>query len=244
MGIGEACHQPNGLDSGGRTGNGGGDPTASTEGRGGVGVRRWPVDTSGHGGHATAATTAIAEGEGRSAEAIVSLIEAEAPALAPRKALKVSTSSTARWVVEAQAAIQRGAALARADPKEPVAQGEAAEVVMKEVGEEAPKPYEADAHESDKAEVPSVAEATEGEAEAPRTSEAEVVEVEASRPSEAEVAEARALGTSEAEAVEAGVGAAKPANQDTETEAGQASVPPLVQDPPPSQGSPGRWRSI
>ena len=44
----------------------------------------------------------------------------EVPALAPLKVLKVSTSSTARWVVDAQAALQRGAASARADPKEPV----------------------------------------------------------------------------------------------------------------------------
>ena len=41
--------------------------------------------------------------------------------MAPCKALKVSTSSATRWVVEAQATIQRGAASARADPKEPVA---------------------------------------------------------------------------------------------------------------------------
>ena len=50
------------------------------------------------------------------------------PTLAPLKALKVSPSSTAHWVVEAQAAIQRGAATARTDPKEMVAQGEVAEV--------------------------------------------------------------------------------------------------------------------
>jgi len=43
----------------------------------------------------------------------------------------VSTSSTARWVVDAQAALQRGAASARADLEEPVAQGEATEAAAK-----------------------------------------------------------------------------------------------------------------
>ena len=51
--------------------------------------------------------------------------QAEVPALAPRKSLKVSTSSTA---------IQHGAALVRVDPKEPVAQGEVAEAET-EVGQ-------------------------------------------------------------------------------------------------------------
>ena len=97
--------------------------------------------------------------------------QAEAPALAPRKALKVSTSSTTQWVVEAQAAIQRGAASARANPKEMVAQGEATKTGPTQVGQGAPTPREAEAHGLDGAETPLVAEAT--EAEAPRTSEAE-----------------------------------------------------------------------
>ncbi|XP_066373585.1 uncharacterized protein [Miscanthus floridulus] len=91
-------------------------------------------------------------------------------------------------------------------------------------GGEAPLPREAEAHALDKAEVPPVTEATEGEVEAPRTSEAEATEAGAPRTTKAEVAEA-------------GVGAAKPVAQDMETEAGQASVPPLVQDLLPSQGS-------
>ncbi|XP_066342054.1 uncharacterized protein [Miscanthus floridulus] len=149
--------------------------------------------------------------------------QAEAPALAPRKALKVSTSSTARWVVDAQAAIQHGAALARDDPKEPVTQGEATEAATKQARVEAPTPREAGAHELDEAKAPLVAEATEGEAKAPRTSKAEVVEAGASRASEAEVvdagaprtteaevAEVGAHGTIEAEAAEAGLGAVKP----------------------------------
>ncbi|XP_066384815.1 uncharacterized protein [Miscanthus floridulus] len=148
--------------------------------------------------------------------------QAEAPTLAPLKVLKVSTSSTARGVVDAQAAMQRGAASTRADLKEPVAQGEATKAAMKQAGEE----------------VPSIAEATKGVAKAPRTSEAEVVEAEASRvfeakvadagaprTTEAEVAEARAPRTTEAEVAEAGLGAAELAAQDVEMEAGQASVP-------------------
>ena len=84
--------------------------------------------------------------------------------MAPLKALKVSPGSTAHWVAEAQAAIQRGAVSARADPKEPVAQGGAAEATPTQTGEGAPPSHEAKARESDGAEAPSVAEATEVEA--------------------------------------------------------------------------------
>ncbi|XP_066323306.1 uncharacterized protein [Miscanthus floridulus] len=128
---------------------------------------------------------------------------AEAPALVPLKALKVSTSSTARWVVDAQATIQHGTASARADLKELVAQGEAIEAATKQAGEEAPMPCEAGALESGEVEAPSITEATEGEAEAPRTSEAEVAATGASRASEAEVAEAGASRASEAEVADA-----------------------------------------
>ncbi|XP_066351524.1 uncharacterized protein [Miscanthus floridulus] len=131
--------------------------------------------------------------------------QAEAPTLAPRKALKVSTSSTAQWVMEAQATIQRGTASARAYPKEPVAQGEATKAAMRQAGEEAPTPREAEAHESDEAEAPSAAEATKGEAEDPRASEAEETEAGVSRTTEAEVAEAGAPRTTEANVVEAGL---------------------------------------
>ena len=129
--------------------------------------------------------------------------QAEAPALAPLKVLKVSTSSTARWVVDAQAALQRGAASARADPKELVAQGEATEAATEHAGEEAPRTFEAEVAE---ARAPEVEVADTG---APRTTEAEVVEA----------------------------GAAEPMAQDAEMEAGQAAVPPPVQDLPPSQES-------
>ena len=91
--------------------------------------------------------------------------QAVAPALAPRKALKVSTSSTAQWVVEAQAAIQRGVASMRANPKEPVAPEEATKVATKQAGEEAPTPCEAEARESSEAKAPTIVEATECEAE-------------------------------------------------------------------------------
>ncbi|XP_066374981.1 uncharacterized protein [Miscanthus floridulus] len=108
-------------------------------------------------------------------------------------------------------------------------------------------PCEAGALKSGEAELPSIAEATEGEAEAPRTSDAEVVEAGASkaevadaedpRTTETEVAEAGAPETTKAEVAEAGLGAAELVAQDAEMEAGQASVPPLVQGLPPSQES-------
>ena len=120
--------------------------------------------------------------------------------MAPCKALKVSASSTAQRVVEAQTTVQHGAASAGADLEEPVAQGEAPEVATERAGEEAPK-----------------------------TSEAKVAEA---RAPEVEVANAGAPETTEAEVVEAG--AAEPVAQDAEMEAGQASVPPPVQDLPPS----------
>ena len=104
----------------------------------------------------------------------------------------MSTSSTARWVVDAQATMQRGTASARADPKEPVTQGEAIEAATKQAGEEALTPHGAGPLESSGDKAPSATEATEGEAEAPRTSEAKVAEARAPRTTEAEVAEAGA----------------------------------------------------
>ncbi|XP_066311252.1 uncharacterized protein [Miscanthus floridulus] len=161
--------------------------------------------------------------------------QVEAPALAPIKALKVSTSSIARWVVDAHATIQCGTVLARADPKKPVAQGEATEAAMKQVGEEAPTPREAGALESGEAKVPSITKATEGEVEAPTTSEAKVAEAGASKDSKAEVADAGAPRTTKAEVAEAGaprttevkvaetgLGTVEPAAQDAEMVAGQA----------------------
>ena len=82
--------------------------------------------------------------------------------------------------------------------------------------------------------TPHEAGATKGKGEAPRTSEAEVVKAGASRATKAEVADAEAPRTTEAKVAEAGLGVAKPVAPDVKTEAGQASVPPSVQDPPPS----------
>ncbi|XP_066373634.1 uncharacterized protein [Miscanthus floridulus] len=113
----------------------------------------------------------------------------EVPALAPRKALKVSASSTAHS--------ECGAALARADPKEPDAQEEASEAAMEQAEEEEPTPREVEAHKSARAEAPSVAEAT--KAEAPRTSKAKAMEAGVPRTTEAVVAAG------------VGVSAAKPA---------------------------------
>ncbi|XP_066323289.1 uncharacterized protein [Miscanthus floridulus] len=126
--------------------------------------------------------------------------KAEVPALAPLKSLKVSTGSTAHQVVEVQDAAQRGEALARADPKELVTQGEVTGASTERAGEETPMPYEAKARESDGAMAPLVAEAAEGETEAPRTSEAEATEAGALRTAETEVA-----GTGAPETTEAGV---------------------------------------
>ncbi|XP_066308519.1 uncharacterized protein [Miscanthus floridulus] len=116
-------------------------------------------------------------------------LHAEAPSLAPCKALKVSASSTAQWVAEVQAAIQHGVASVRADLKEPVAQGEATEVATEQAEEEETMPCEAEAYEPDEAEASLVAEATEAEAEALRTSKAKATEAGASRTTKAEVAE-------------------------------------------------------
>ena len=97
--------------------------------------------------------------------------------MAPLKALKVNPGSTAHWVAEAQAAIQRGATSARADPKEPVAQGGAAEVTPTPTGEGVLPPCEGEAHESDGAGMPLVAEA-------PGVSEAEAMEAKVPKTAE------------------------------------------------------------
>ncbi|XP_066364984.1 uncharacterized protein [Miscanthus floridulus] len=154
----------------------------------------------------------------------------EVPTLAPRKALKVSSGSTAQCVTEVQTAIQRGVASARADPKELGAQGEAVEVAMEQVEEEEPTPREAEARKLAGAEAPLVTEAT--EAEAPRASEAEATEAGVPRTTEVVVAEAGALGTIKVEAAEASMSAMKLAAQEVETEVGQASILPPVQGPP------------
>ncbi|XP_066384745.1 uncharacterized protein [Miscanthus floridulus] len=123
----------------------------------------------------------------------------EVPTLAPLKALKVNPSSTAHWVAEVQATLQRGTTSARVDPKEPATQGGAVEVAPTRTGEGAPTPHEGEAHESDGAEVPSVA-----EVEAPLVSEAKAAGAGASRTIEAAAAGAGAPATTEATMAEAG----------------------------------------
>ena len=100
----------------------------------------------------------------------------EVPALAPRKALKVSASSTAQRAVEAQTAVQRGVVSIGADLEEPVAQREAPKAATERAGEEAPETSEAEVAEAraPEVEVPSTG--------APGTIEAEVVEASAVDP--------------------------------------------------------------
>ena len=100
----------------------------------------------------------------------------EVPALAPRKALKVSTGPPAHQVAEAQTAVQPNAAPAGADLKRSVVQEEAPEAATEHTEEEGPTPRVAEAHESDEAKAPPVTEAG-NKAEAPGTPEAEMVEV-------------------------------------------------------------------
>ena len=108
--------------------------------------------------------------------------------MTPRKALKVSTSSTAHRAVEVQATVQRGAASARANLGELVAQEEAPQVATEQVGEEAPRASEARVA---KARAPVVEASSAG---APGAIEADVVEESAADPvardTEMEVAEA------------------------------------------------------
>ena len=80
--------------------------------------------------------------------------------MAPLKALKVNPGSTAHWVAEAQAALQRGTASARADPKGPATQGGPAEAALTQEGEGAPPPHGGEARGLDAAEVPLAAETT------------------------------------------------------------------------------------
>ncbi|XP_066313737.1 uncharacterized protein [Miscanthus floridulus] len=115
--------------------------------------------------------------------------------LAPLKALKASLSSSAHWVVEAQAAIQRGAASARVDPKGPAAQGGVAEAAPTQ-SDGAVMPFVAEASGASKAEAM--------EATAPTTTETTVAAVSVSASAEATMAEVGAPGTAEAVIAEAG----------------------------------------
>ncbi|XP_066320194.1 uncharacterized protein [Miscanthus floridulus] len=148
--------------------------------------------------------------------------QAEVPAFAPRKALKVGTGSIAPGVVEVQ---------------ELVAQVGATQVAVGREEEEEPTLREAAAPAAVEAtvgtaETPSAVEATEGEGEV----EAPTI-AEALRTSGAEVVEIAAPGNFGAKVVEAGVSAARAVDLEVETEARQASTLPLIQSVPPVQGS-------
>ena len=101
--------------------------------------------------------------------------------------------------------MQRGVASAGADLEGLVTQEEAPGAATEQTEEEGPMPCIVEAHESDGAGAPPVAEAG-SEAEAPGTSKAEVVEASA----------------------------AGPVARDMEIEVGQPLVPPLAQGLPPS----------
>ena len=101
--------------------------------------------------------------------------------------------------------MQRGAASAGADLEGPVTQEEAPRAATEQTEEEGPTPRVVEAHESDGAGAPPVAEAG-IEAEVPGTSEVEVVEASATGP----------------------------VARDSEMEVGQPLVPPLAQGLPPS----------
>ena len=131
----------------------------------------------------------------------------EVPALAPRKALKVSASPTAQQAADAQTAVQPDVASARADLKGSVVQEEAPRAAMEQTEEEGPTPCVVEAHESDGAKAPPVAKAG-SKAEAPGTPEAKMVEV-------------------------CMVG---PVARDSEMEVGQPLVPPLAQGLPAAVG--------
>ncbi|XP_066384685.1 uncharacterized protein [Miscanthus floridulus] len=162
----------------------------------------------------------------------------EVPTLAPLKALKVNPSSTAHWVAEAQAALQRGAASARADPKEPATQGGATRVALTKAGEGAPLPHDGKARGLDRAEVPLpakvariealvVSQARATEAAAPRTIEVAAAGTRAPTTVEATVVGAEVPGTTEANVI-----AARLSAQEVETRAAEASAAPLVQGSP------------
>ncbi|XP_066323419.1 uncharacterized protein [Miscanthus floridulus] len=131
-------------------------------------------------------------------------------AMAKRLPPQSSPDSSAHWVAEAQAAIQHGAASARVDPKGPATQGGVAEAAPTQTREGALPPHGGEAHESDGADVPLIAEApgvSEAEAmeaTAPTTAETAVAAVGVSASAEATMAEAEAPETVEAVIAEAG----------------------------------------
>ncbi|XP_066320803.1 uncharacterized protein [Miscanthus floridulus] len=146
-------------------------------------------------------------------------------------------------VVEAQAALQRGAASAKADPKEPATQGGAAEAALTQEGEGAPPPRDGEARGSNAAEVPLAAETTGTEvprvsqagameATVPRTIEAAMAGTGALATAEATMAEVRALETTEATMAEAG------APRTTEATTAEAGAPGTTEATMAEAGAP------
>ena len=101
--------------------------------------------------------------------------------MAPRKALKVSAGPTAHQAAEAQTAVQPDVASVGANLKRSAVQEEAPRAATEQTEGEGPTPRIAEAHESDGAKAPLVAEAA-SKAEAPGTTEAKMVEVCAAGP--------------------------------------------------------------
>ncbi|XP_066333642.1 uncharacterized protein [Miscanthus floridulus] len=108
-----------------------------------------------------------------------------------------SPGSSTHWVAEAQAAIPRGAASVRVDLKEPAAQGGATEAAPTPTREGSLPSRGGEAHESDGASVPLVAEA-------PGVSEAEAMKDRAPKAAETAVAAAGVSASSEATMAEVG----------------------------------------
>ncbi|XP_066364926.1 patellin-2-like [Miscanthus floridulus] len=156
---------------------------------------------------------------------------AEVPTLAPLKALKVNPSSTAHWVAEAQAALQRGTSSARANPKEPATQGGAAEAALTQEGEGAPPPRDGEARGSDAAKVPLATETT--GTEVPGVSQAGATEAVAPRTIEAAAAGTGVLATAEATMAEAG------APETTEATMAEAGAPGTTEAMMAEAGAPG-----
>ena len=90
--------------------------------------------------------------------------------MAPHKALKVSTSSTAHRAAEALATVQHGAASGGVGSEEPAAEGKGTEVATERAGEDKSTPREVVGLGANEAEASTTAEAIGGEARAPKPS--------------------------------------------------------------------------
>ena len=149
----------------------------------------------------------------------------------PLKALKASPGSSAHWVAEAQAAIQRGAASVRVDPQEPAAQGRVAEAAPTR-SDGAIVPFVAEAPGASGAEAmgaPAPMTAETAVSAAGASASAEAIMTEAGAPVAAEPVTAEAVAPEVTTAV---VTAARPSVLEAEMSAAEASAVPLAQGPP------------